>query len=45
MVYLVSATVGRGLDAGLAIAIFLILPIIMDFFIARAVWRRASDGI
>jgi hypothetical protein len=45
VIYLISAIFGRGLDAGLAVSLFLILSIILDFFIARAVWRRASDGM
>ena len=44
-IYIISAIFGHGLNIGLAVALFLILAIVMDFFIARAVWRRASDGI
>jgi serine/threonine protein kinase len=45
VIYSISAIFDHGIYMGLAFALFLIPALIMDFFIARAVWRRASAGM
>ncbi len=45
LIYLIFAIFGQGVDWILAVAMFLIPSIIMDYFIVRAVWRRASAGM